>query len=159
MHMNKSIAGAAGAFIAALIAAGTLGGCAVNINGDIPSGSAKAVVEARFAAFKERDVNAIAALYAPNAITTSPGFCADRTGRDAVKTTYSDLFRVYANIQDEVTSMVVDGNHVAVQFIAHARKPDGSALFDVRIANFLTVENGLITRDDTYFDSKGYPCS
>jgi len=153
--MNKSMAGAIAVFIAAV----NLNGCAINVNGDIPSGSAKSVVEARFAAFKERDVNAIVALYAPNAVTTSPGFCKDRIGREGVKTTYGDLFRVYANVEDEVTSMVVDGNRVAVQFVAHARKADGSALFDVRIANFLTVENGLITRDDTYFDSKGYPCA
>lgn len=53
---------------------------------------------------------------------------------------------------------VVDGNHVAVQFIARSRKPDGTLAFEVPLANFLTVEHGLITRDDTYFDTKGRPC-
>jgi len=46
-----------------------------------------------------------------------------------------------------------------VQFVARVRKADGSLAFEVPIANFLTVEHGRITRDDTYFDTKGRPCT
>jgi hypothetical protein len=46
-----------------------------------------------------------------------------------------------------------------VQFVARVHKADGSLAFEVPIANFLTVEHGRITRDDTYFDTKGRPCT
>jgi len=121
--------------------------------------SAKAVVEQRFAAVRQHDVDAIVMLYASNAVETSPGFCHERLGRDGVRRTYTELFKAYPNITDDVVATLVDGDHVAVQFVARSRKPDGSLLFEVPLANFLTVQHGLITRDETYFDTKGRPCS
>ena len=120
---------------------------------------ARTIVEQRIAAVARHDLEAIVALYAPHAIETSPGFCADRSGPDGARRTYGDLFQAYPNITDEVVAYVVDGPHVAVQFIARVRKADGSLAFEVPIANFLTVEHGRITRDDTYFDTKGRPCT
>jgi hypothetical protein len=84
---------------------------------------------------------------------TSPGFCSNRSGPDGARRTYGDLFRNYPAIQDEVTGMVVEGNRVAVQFTAQVGK------YTVPLANFLTVDNGLITRDETYFDTRGQPCN
>jgi ketosteroid isomerase-like protein len=120
--------------------------------------SAKAVVEARFAAVKRHDLEAIVALYAKDAVETSPAFCRDRSGPEGARQTYSELFQAFPNITDDVVAYVVDGNHVAVQFVARSRKPDGTFAFEVPLANFLTVEHGRITRDETYFDTKGRPC-
>jgi hypothetical protein len=119
----------------------------------------EAVVKKWFEATARHDVDAIAALYDADAIETSPAFCTPRQGSMGARKTYGDLFRDAPGIEDEVTNLVVDGNHVAVQFIARVRKPDGSMAFQVPIANFLTVERGHIVRDDTYFDAKGRPCS
>jgi ketosteroid isomerase-like protein len=121
--------------------------------------SPEAVVKKRFEATAQRDIDAIAALYAPDALETSPAFCNARRGSAGARKTYGDLFRDAPGIEDEVTNFVVDGNHVAVQFIARVRKPDGSIAFEVPLANFLTVEHGRIVRDDTYFDTKGRACS
>jgi ketosteroid isomerase-like protein len=121
--------------------------------------SPEAVVKKRFEATARHDLDAIAALYAPEAIETSPAFCAVRQGTAGARKTYGDLFHDAPGIEDEVTNFVVDGNHVAVQFIARVRKPDGSIAFEAPLANFLTVEHGRIVRDDTYFDTKGRPCS
>lgn len=121
--------------------------------------TARTVVEKRFAAVTRHDLDAIVALYAPDAIETSPGFCADRFGPEGARRTYSDLFRTYPNISADATAYVVEGNRVAVQFFARTRTPDGTVAFEVRLANFLTVEHGQITRDDTYFDTKGQPCT
>ncbi len=121
--------------------------------------SARTIVEKRIAAVARHDLEAIVALYAPDAVETSPGFCANRSGVDGARRTYGDLFQMYPNITDDVVGYVVDGHHVAVQFIARVRKADGSLAFEVPIANFLTVEHGRITRDDTYFDAKGRPCT
>jgi ketosteroid isomerase-like protein len=124
-------------------------------DGDSPG----SVVKKRFEATARRDLEAIVALYAPEAVETSPGFCAPRQGAAGARKTYGDLFHDLPGIEDEVTNFVVEGNHVAVQFIARVRKPDGSVLFEAPLANFLTVEHGRIIRDDTYFDAKGRPCA
>ena len=121
--------------------------------------SPEAVVRKRFEATANRNIDAIAALYASDAIETSPAFCVPRQGSMGARKTYGDLFRDAPGIENEVTNFVVDGNHVAVQFIARVRKPDGSIAFEALLANFLTVERGRIVRDDTYFDAKGRPCS
>jgi ketosteroid isomerase-like protein len=137
----------AGVVLAALAAQGAAAG-----------ETAAAVVEKRFAAVRRHDIEAIAALYAPEAVETSPGFCHDRIGPAGARQTYTELFQAYPDISDDVVATVTEGRHVAVQFFARSRKPDGSLLFEVPLANFLTVEHGRITRDDTYFDSKGRPC-
>jgi hypothetical protein len=121
--------------------------------------SARTIVEKRIAAVARHDLEAIVALYAPDAVETSPGFCSSRTGAEGVRRTYGELFQAYPNISDDVVAYVVDGHHVAVQFVARVRKADGSLAFEVPIANFLTVEHGRISRDDTYFDTKGRPCT
>ena len=125
------------------------------VAGDSP----KSVVEQRFAAVRRHDVDAIVALYADTAVETSPGFCHDRTGPDGARQTYSDLFKSFPNITDDVVAIIVDGKHVAVQFMARGKKPDGTLAFEVPLANFITVEHGRITRDETYFDTKGRPCT
>jgi ketosteroid isomerase-like protein len=133
--------------------------CAATSMPALAQESPEAVVRKRFEATASRDIDAIAALYASDAVETSPAFCVPRQGSVGARKTYGDLFRDAPGIENQVTNFVVDGNHVAVQFVARARKPDGSIAFEVPLANFLTVEHGRIVRDDTYFDTKGRPCS
>ena len=121
--------------------------------------SPKSVVEQRFAAVRRHDVEAIAALYAATAVETSPGFCRERVGPEGARQTYSELFTSFPDITDDVVAILVDGKNVAVQFVARSKKPDGTLAFEVPLANFLTVEHGRITRDETYFDTKGRPCN
>lgn len=119
--------------------------------------SSKTMLEKRFATFNQHDLDAIVALYAPDAVLISPGFCADRSGAEGARRTYGELFKAFPDITDEVTASVVDDDHIAVQFIVHVGKP--GAGFSAPIANFLTLEHGLIKRDVTYFDPKGRPCN
>ena len=121
--------------------------------------SPKTVVENRFAAVRLHDIEAIVALYANDALETSPAFCVERIGPEGARRTYSELFQAFPAITDDVTSIVVEGERVAVQFVARSKKADGSYAFEVRLANFLVVRHGRIARDDTYFDTRGRPCS
>ena len=149
--MNRKQVTAVGLFV--------LGGAAAPACAQAAAISARAVVEKRIAAVMRHDLEAIVALYAPDAVETSPGFCVDRHGPEGARKTYGDLFQAYPNITDDVVGYVVEGNQVAVQFVARVRKPDGSFAFEIPIANFLTVEHGRIMRDVTYFDTKGRPCT
>ena len=42
--------------------------------------------------------------------------------------------REQPGITDDVVIMVSEGNHIAVQFFARSRKPDGGLLFEVPLA-------------------------
>ena len=137
----------------AVAVAACLSACAAE---QTTAASSKAVLETRFAAFNRHDLDAIVALYAPDAVLISPGFCADRSGPEGARRTYGELFQAFPDITDEVTASVIDDDHIAVQFTVHVGKP--SAGFSAPIANFLTLEHGLIKRDVTYFDPKGRPC-
>lgn len=124
-----------------------------------PDDSPQAVVARRFAAVARHDLETIVGLYANDAVETSPAFCADRIGQEGVRRTYSELFTRYPTITAEEPTFVVQGDRVAVQFLARTRTPDGSIAFEGRLANFLVVKNGRIVRDDTYYDTGGQPCS
>lgn len=119
--------------------------------------TAKSVFDARFATFNRHDLDAIVALYAPDAVLTSPGFCQARIGLAGARQAYGALFQAVPDIADEVTTVVLDRDHIAVEFIARSTRP--GAAFSVRIANFLTLDHGLIKRDDAYYDAKGRPCN
>lgn len=115
--------------------------------------SAQQLVDARFATFNHHDLDGIVKLYAPDAVLTSPGFCSPRQGQEGARRSYGDLFKAYPDISDEVVSYVAEGDHIAVQFVVHLGK------YTAPLATFLTVKDGLIVRDDTYYDAQGQHCS
>jgi ketosteroid isomerase-like protein len=115
--------------------------------------SAQELVDARFATFNRHDLDGIVKLYAPDAMLTSPGFCTPRQGQEGARRSYGDLFKTYPDISDEVVSYVAEGDHIAVQFVVHLGK------YSAPLATFLTLKDGLIVRDDTYYDAQGQHCS
>lgn len=118
-----------------------------------PSPAPRDVVTRMFAAFNDHDAAAIAKLYAPDAVLTSPDFCGPRGSPD-IERTYAALFAAYPDIRDVVEETVADGDRVAVRFTATAKSAD----FRLPIATFLRVRNGRIVEDRSYFDNGGRPC-
>lgn len=131
-----------------------LGGCA---NTASPNVSAKAIVEAKFAAVNRHDIADIVELYAPDAAITASDFCKPRRGRAEVERIYRSLFEAYPDIVADVQEYFVDADRVAVRFIVRNRQPGKT--FDVPIADFFSVRDGLIVSDDGVFDTRGRPCS
>lgn len=115
--------------------------------------SAQQLVDARFVTFNRHDLDGIARLYAPDAVLTSPGYCSPRQGEAGVRRAYGDLFKTYPDISDEVVAYAAQGDHIAVEYKAHVGK------YTVPIVSFLTLRDGLIMRDDTYYDGQGQHCS
>lgn len=120
-------------------------------------GDARSVVEAMFAAFNRHDAAGMAALYAPDAVLISPDYCTPRRGPTEIAPVYTALFTSLPNLQDEVLEYVVEGERVAVKFVAHSTTPGRE--FDLPIATFLEVRDGLIVRDESYFNTGGQPCT
>lgn len=138
-----------------LLLALTLAGCAAKTE-PAERQAPRAVVEAVFAAFNRHDADAMAALYAPDAVLTSSDRCAPLEGRDAVRRIHSELFAAAPDIKDDLKEIIAEGDRVAVRFVSSSAVP--GAAFEIEIADFFEVKNGLIVRDTTIFDNGGAPC-
>ena len=119
------------------------------------------VVAAMFDAFNRHDLDAMAALYADDAVIESPDFEAPRRGPAGVRETYTPYFEGSPDIQDDVTRMFASGGQVAVEFVSrgtmtHLGPDDPEVMrgkaFALKIGAVLEVEDGKIVRDVTYFD-------
>ena len=115
----------------------------------------RAIVEAVFEAFNRHDLDAIVALYHPDAKLVTPGFPEPRYGLEVIRATYKDHFDNIPGVYDEVTRIVAEGNEGAVEFTATWDQPtedDPEARGALKIAVFLKIKDGLIIEDITYFD-------
>lgn len=66
---------------------------------------------------------------------------------------YSGLNSVFPDLHDQVIQIYPSGDkHIIVEFISTGTAPDGSK-FELPICTILTIENGIITKDFTYFDN------
>lgn len=115
--------------------------------------SPQEVVTAMFAAFNEHDAGSMERLYAKDAKLTSSDFCYPRNHADVVRT-YRALFSTFPDIHDDVTTLISQGDRVAVRFVATSR----SGGMSLTIHTFLRVQEGKIAEDDSIFDTEGRPC-
>jgi hypothetical protein len=116
----------------------------------------EAVVQAMFDAFNGHDAVAMAKRYANDALSGSSDFCAPRVGSEEVKRTDRALFAELPDNHDEIEQMIVQGDRVAVCFVASRGR--ANPWLALPISTFLTVRRGLITSDNTTFDTRGRPC-
>ena len=115
----------------------------------------EAVVRAKFAAVNRHDLAGVIASYAPQARLTASNFCAPREGLAEVERTYRALFAALPDLAVTLDEVVTQGETVAVRF----RVRSAAAGMEVPIADFFTVRDGLIERDDGLFDNGGRPCT
>jgi hypothetical protein len=70
---------------------------------------------------------------------------------------YSELNSIFPDLNDKVINTYASGsNHVIVEFVSTGTGPD-QVKFELPICCILTIENGLITKDFTYFDNIDEP--
>ena len=115
----------------------------------------RATVNTLFKAFNAHDLDAVMAVYDPRVVKMNPGLSAPQVGRDVVRKIYSDLFTQLPGVRDKVNRIIVEGNQAAVEFTASwsVEGRHGSTIDrEFRIAAFLTIEDGMITEDTTYYD-------
>ena len=66
---------------------------------------------------------------------------------------YTQLNTIFNDIHDEIVQVYPAGNtHIIVEFISTGTGPD-NVKFTLPICTIFTIENGLITKDFTYFDN------
>jgi len=66
---------------------------------------------------------------------------------------YTGLSEMFPDVKDQIIQTYPSGeNHIVVEFISTGTAPDGSK-FELPICTIFTIENGLITKDFSYFDN------
>ncbi len=64
---------------------------------------------------------------------------------------YSELNNIFPDLHDEIIQIYPSGDkHIIVEFVSSGTAPDDSK-FELPICTILTIENGIITKDFTYF--------
>ncbi len=113
-----------------------------------------AVVQSMFDAFNAHDWEKMAAHYAENAEYLDPAYGKSyvKKSRAEIASKYKEMEAMFPDIHDELKGLYPSGNKVFVEFVATGTAPDGST-FSLPIGGVLTIENGLIVRDATYYDN------
>jgi len=126
-----------------------------NAYADEDGAKTREVILAFFDAFNQHDVDAMIALYHPEAKVVTPEKPEPRFGAHFMRENYTNLFNDLPDVHDTVTRLVVDGEEAAVEFTASFSIPDGEGGMveaGLNIASFLKVVDGLIVEDITYYD-------
>ncbi len=119
------------------------------------SENTRQVILSLFEAFNRHDTNALVELYSEDARIRSSGDIEPRIGREVVREIYDGHFENIPGVHDAVQNIIAEGDQGSVEFIASWDQPtddDPNARGNLRIATFITVKNGKIIQDITYFD-------
>jgi len=113
-----------------------------------------AIVTKLYEHFNNHNWKAMAELYSDPAEFKDPSF-----GKDAVMQTrteieekYGELESMFPDVRDDVLKVYPSGsNHVIVEFVSSAGAD--STRWTLPICTIFTIEDGLITKDYTYYDN------
>jgi len=114
-----------------------------------------AIAKQLYVYFNQHDWAKMAGLYTNPADFKDPSF-----GQEVVKQThqqiiakYKEMGDLFPDLQDEVIQIYPSGDkHVIVEFVSSGTAPDGTK-WTLPICTIFTVENGLITKDFTYYNN------
>lgn len=97
----------------------------------------------------------MAAMYAETAEfkdpSLGPGIVKQTRSQTSQK--YSELNKTFPDLKDQVVQIYSSSDkHLIVEFVSSGTALDGSK-FELPICTVFTIENGLITKDFTYYDN------
>ncbi len=105
--------------------------------------------------FNKHEWEKMANLYVENAEFKDPSFGqkAVQQSRKQTIEKYKGLESMFSDVRDEVVAVYPSGEkHVIVEFVSSGTAPDGTK-WQLPICTIFTIENGLITKDFTYYDN------
>ena len=117
------------------------------------SQEAQTVATAMFEAFNLHDWKKMSSYYADDAEFLDPSLGKNyvKQSRDATAAKYSELQHLFPDIRDDITEVHAAGESVTVQFTSRGTGADGTP-FELPIVSVLTIRNGQIVKDATYYD-------
>ncbi len=124
-----------------------------NIKGD--ESKNVAIANAMFDAFNKHQWEAMAGYYAEPASFLDPSFGLEyvNKSRAEVAEKYRGMEDVFPDIHDELTGIYPHEDKVIVEFVSTGKASD-SVSFSLPIITVLTIKDGLIVKDATYYDNQ-----
>ncbi|MCZ2083918.1 MAG: nuclear transport factor 2 family protein [Flavobacteriales bacterium] len=113
------------------------------------------LVKQYFEHFNNNEWTKMANMYAETTdfIDPSLGQGIVKQTRQQIVEKYSELHKVFPDLHDQVIQTYPSGDkHIIVEFVSSGKAPDNSK-FELPICVIFTIENGLITKDFSYFDN------
>jgi ketosteroid isomerase-like protein len=113
------------------------------------------LVKQYFTHFNSHDWKKMSEMYTPTADFKDPslGIGIVKQTRAEIEKKYSELNQIFPDLKDKVIQVYPSGEkHVIVEFVSSGTAEDGST-FELPICTIFTIENGLITKDFTYYDN------
>lgn len=114
-----------------------------------------AVANAMFDAFNKHQWEAMAGYYAEPASFLDPSFGPTyvNKSRAEVADKYRSMEGMFPDIHDELTGIYPYEDKVVVEFVSTGKASD-SVHFSLPIITVLTIKDGLIVKDATYYDNQ-----
>lgn len=97
----------------------------------------------------------MANMYAANAKFKDPSLGTGilKQTRKQIIDKYSELHTIFPDLKDKIVQIYPSGEkHIIVEFVSSGTAADNSK-FELPICTIFTIENGLITKDFSYFDN------
>lgn len=113
------------------------------------------LIQKYFEHFNNHDWTKMANMYVENADFKDPslGVGIVKQTKQQIIDKYSDLNKVFPDLNDKIIQMYPSGEkHIIVEFVSSGTATDNSK-FELPICTIFTIENGLITKDFSYFDN------
>lgn len=113
------------------------------------------LVKQYFEHFNNHEWTKMASLYSETVDFKDPtlGKGIGKQTRKQIVDKYTELNKIFPDLHDEVVKTYISGeNHIIIEFISTGTAPDNTK-FELPICAILTIENGLIVKDFTYFDN------
>lgn len=113
------------------------------------------VIQKYFENFNNNEWRKMAEMYSETADFKDPSLGAGivKQTRQQIIDKYSELNQVFPDLHDKILQIYPSGDkHIIVEFISTGTAPDGSK-FELPICTIFTIENGVITKDFTYYDN------
>jgi hypothetical protein len=122
---------------------------------NMSTSEAEKLVNQYFEHFNKHDFVKMANMYAETTDFKDPSLgqgIVKQTRQQTIKK-YTELVNIFPDLHDQIIQTYSSGkNHIIVEFISSGIGPDKKK-FELAICTIFTIENGLITKDYTYFDN------
>ena len=113
------------------------------------------VVKQYFEYFNNHDWKKMSEMYTQTADFKDPSLGPGivKQSRQQIQNKYAELNKIFPDLHDKVLQIYPSGEkHIIVEFVSTGTGADNSK-FELSICTIFTIENGLITKDFTYFDN------
>jgi ketosteroid isomerase-like protein len=113
------------------------------------------VVKQYFEYFNNHDWKKMSEMYTQTADFKDPSLGPGivKQSREQIQNKYAELNKIFPDLHDKVLQIYPSGEkHIIVEFVSTGTGGDNSK-FELPICTIFTIENGLITKDFTYFDN------